>query len=1410
LIIKLVLLKGERKMRKEIISVVILTVLMLNMFKLAFNIPNVATADSNEFLATAYYCVYESEMDGAQKVTLTISGKAYTLKASFLFGGFGVAMQGTGRTGPGGDYIHYDGGGGGWAHIDNPQEFTAEVRQRYVNLGITDFTGFGNLALTHPEGAKYSVVSGVIGSSGRTLVAWYSIAVDPSVISLGTIGTLLFMSGTTPDGAVQMRFRADDSGGRITGNRIDIYVGEGLSALNEWIQTGGNRYVKVLYGWGKSHNVAVIDDYYGSAVGYLYPSDYPGQTFSTLSASQVSAQALVSYDTVIIFMFDPSQLSSTQKSAIISWVFNGGKLLIWDSDQVPPGSPWDYTWLPYPFTTSTPGQTGACTGKLEIMEENQLASSDPSSSYYIDTNALVHNTDAVGDATVLTTYSSGWRIAMMATNVLGETGPTLVYASYGSGLIIYSALDWDYAGYWSGWDWSKPGVWLKKLLKQQLDCSYLPFVAPPVPGEVGLEVEVTPEAPEGYYVGKPINFKVTVTNPTGRTGINIIVYNVQLNMIVPEEIEVTTPTASIGNIAPGESKTTTFSGAMKKAGINIEVIVNARGEDHALWKTIAGSDSCTIEVYEPEEPKPSWSFAIITDLHIGYGSKVADWDNDGELEIDYDGRSWDDDGLGDIHSYGLAETLIYAIQTIIDAKDVYNIRFVVVLGDISDTAEKSEFLTATEILNRLNDPNGDGNTDDGIPYVPIFGNHDTLPYTQDSGDPNDRTHYDTKAPYAKGDQFFQEIFWDQNPTNNKLILRTLKEWKKQSMPIYSWILRHDIYLQNYAFSYWESENQEDKINFVCLDVVERLTSSPIAKYWKQTKDFLVDYLKEHSGQKIILFSHHPLYGLGGFLDTQDVAHSIVEYGCSGALNFAGHNHRNHIQDVWVCDWRGKPTEYAYTVIETEALSQIPIEFSFRGYPIVKSTQTGECIRIVQKKGTEIDYSVTLKPKRVIDILWPSPFFTYTYASYPEPNQEITFTAYYTSYHGFKVSFYWEFGDGTFGAGSSVKHSYSEEGEYTVTLTVTIRNLITGEERSQTVTGSVYVHSKHVISHLPPDLHATSLLTLEDLTQIPKNTYQPTLITKSGPEEIPIAELGVHFEEATEDINFSNMISDIDLGESKSVIWMPTWPEEIEEYKVLFIPSTGAGTVYICLNATLLNEVSLENADLIINVGETKDNITVTTTFYNGREYYLVSGITNAGGGELKDVVPPTTTLTIGEPKYVTDITYVTPETPFSLNATDNPGGTGVALTAYRIRKATYDSGWLPYTEPFHLVGLADGTYSIDYNSTDNAHNVEPTHTINVTLFSWNYIFEDTYGRGTILKINLAHKFFQFTTPDKDYGIREATYMRQCGRAIIIHHYDDELRLITTAVDTKLDFCVAIAWDTQTGKRYFLIDKAGTE
>jgi len=193
---------------------------------------------------------------------------------------------------------------------------------------------------------------------------------------------------------------------------------------------------------------------------------------------------------------------------------------------------------------------------------------------------------------------------------------------------------------------------------------------------------------------------------------------------------------------------------------------------------------------------------------------------------------------------------------------------------------------------------------------------------------------------------------------------------------------------------------------------------------------------------------------------------------------------------------------------------------------------------------------------------------------------------------------------------------------------------------------------------------------------------------------------------------------------------------------------------------------------------------------------------------ILDNTSPTTTLNIGEPKYTSDKIYVTPDTPFTLEATDI--GSGVYSIVYRIYNASYDSGWQTYTAPFTLTSLNDGTYTIEYYSIDNVQNIGATNGINVTLFSWNYIFEDSYGRGTVLKINIKHELFQFITPDKDYDIRKATCMKQCGRTIIISHRDKQLCLITVCVDTKLDFCHALAWDLQTRKCYILIDKPGIE
>ncbi|MGB7581172.1 MAG: 3D domain-containing protein [Sedimentisphaerales bacterium] len=206
--------------------------------------------------ATAYHCVYNSELPGTQTITTTISNKTYTLKASFLFGGMGVAMQGTGKTALDGDYIKYTGGAGCFARLTGPNAGRnpegkwvinpQTLRNRYARLGITDFTGFGNLALLHPDSATYSIVSSLTGSTGQPLTPWSSISADSLLIPPGQTVTLVFKNGaTTPAGLASANFIVQDSGQSVKGKRIDIYLGEGKSAIDEWNRTGGNRYVDI-------------------------------------------------------------------------------------------------------------------------------------------------------------------------------------------------------------------------------------------------------------------------------------------------------------------------------------------------------------------------------------------------------------------------------------------------------------------------------------------------------------------------------------------------------------------------------------------------------------------------------------------------------------------------------------------------------------------------------------------------------------------------------------------------------------------------------------------------------------------------------------------------------------------------------------------------------------------------------------------------------------------------------------------------------------------------------------------------------------------------------------------------------------------------------------------------------------
>jgi hypothetical protein len=200
------------------------------------------------------------------------------------------------------------------------------------------------------------------------------------------------------------------------------------------------------------------------------------------AAGEVTAASLLPYDTAVLNMAgtlscSSDSLSPQSKTDLVNFVADGKKLIIYDSEC----QTIDYSWLPYPFTTSNPGGLGAH-GTLTIDENNTLSSNVPSSSYFIDTAHLSNDTDAVGDMNVMTTLNANWKRDMSGTNANSANGPVHTYAEYpatGSthGLMIYNGLDQDYSMYGEG-DPELFKIWKFELLQ--------PFNPSGLAGSVGV------------------------------------------------------------------------------------------------------------------------------------------------------------------------------------------------------------------------------------------------------------------------------------------------------------------------------------------------------------------------------------------------------------------------------------------------------------------------------------------------------------------------------------------------------------------------------------------------------------------------------------------------------------------------------------------------------------------------------------------------------------------------------------------------------------------------------------------------------------------------------------------------------------------------------------------------------------
>ena len=205
----------------------------------------------------------------------------------------------------------------------------------------------------------------------------------------------------------------------------------------------------------------------------------------TFTALGLPLPSLSSFDTLVLNFASPgldctsSSLSSTDKTALVSFMTGGGKLIVVDSEC----ASIDYTWLPatLQFTTFNPGAGGYINNGVDV-EDNTLSSTNPLNPHYIDVGptspggtsaGLCLNTDACGDGNVMTakgtdlcidiTVSAGADAPTVAPLPEGQilanafvlqpqqlvpvTGPTHVYSrdvgGAGNGMLIYDGFDHD-------------------------------------------------------------------------------------------------------------------------------------------------------------------------------------------------------------------------------------------------------------------------------------------------------------------------------------------------------------------------------------------------------------------------------------------------------------------------------------------------------------------------------------------------------------------------------------------------------------------------------------------------------------------------------------------------------------------------------------------------------------------------------------------------------------------------------------------------------------------------------------------------------------------------------------------------------------------------------------------------------
>ena len=211
-------------------------------------------------------------------------------------------------------------------------------------------------------------------------------------------------------------------------------------------------------GYAKSTNVIVLNAE-GDEWGYGSSGDFPtsaateaGYTITFLSAGSVTGvSSFGNNDTIVLWQYCEVGSDTVVQNALTSFLQNGGKIVIWDSDScnAPDETQPDYSWLTSvgaAFSSVSPGQTGSFGGSISVVENNNFLTGISSS----DLDSLVSQTDAVGDLNTVVTSSRAWCAVLNGVNIEGDQGYASAYTAPGSlsgaggALIVYTGFDTDY------------------------------------------------------------------------------------------------------------------------------------------------------------------------------------------------------------------------------------------------------------------------------------------------------------------------------------------------------------------------------------------------------------------------------------------------------------------------------------------------------------------------------------------------------------------------------------------------------------------------------------------------------------------------------------------------------------------------------------------------------------------------------------------------------------------------------------------------------------------------------------------------------------------------------------------------------------------------------------------------------